>query len=154
LERGLEAALAIADMEKRALALGDLAPQLAGEALERALAGALAFENEWKRQWTLSALVPHLPGPALPRALAGALAIENDWYRAQALTAFLPLVPDPPRLLRRARQAVADHLKTFSSAERSWVLPFYAQEEIFAPPSPQSALVGHIVAVCWEWRWM
>jgi hypothetical protein len=90
----------------------------------------------------------HLSGPALGERRAAFTPSHTSEARAAA---FLLTAPNPAVMLR---VCFGPSLITFSSAERSWVLPFYAQEEIFAPPSPQSALVGHIVAVCWEWRWM
>jgi hypothetical protein len=162
-EAGLAAALAIEDERQRARALEALAPRLTGEArtqaLTRGLEAAQGITDERAQAEALAAPAPQLSGEALEQGLAAALDIESEQVRAAALLAFLPVAPDPAAVLCSVRQAIARHLlKNLSAAKREEVLRFCAEKKLFAPPlldqTTLDAIVGHIIEVCQEWRWM
>jgi hypothetical protein len=69
------------------------------------------------------------------------------------------LVSNLVAVLRSARQAMADHLlKNLHSAKRGAVMDFCADEKLFSPPildpDTLASIAGHIIEVCWEWKWM
>jgi hypothetical protein len=163
-ERALSVARQVPDPQERlsmlaALLDTGLYPEQSIQTQEAGLAAALASEHDEDLAEALVALAPQLTGEALDGALQAARAIEHEWARARALVAFLPVAPDPAAVLRRARQAIADHLlKNLSGAERGEVLKFCADQKLLAPPlldqDTRSNIAGHIVEVCEVWRWM
>jgi hypothetical protein len=164
LAQGLAVAQNISDGRNRAEAVTAFMPYLGGALLARGLAAVQEIGDAADRARALAALALRLSGAqqqqALTQGLEAALAIGDGWDRARALADFVaPLSALQQRqALQEIRRAIVNHLDALRDSERWKVLRLFSRPSLFTPPfldTPTLALIaGHILEICWKWRWL